>query len=49
MVLKIEFANVIVRSDLSVLTKGLLIKTLDKYVALDMALALSTFDAAILD
>ena len=49
MVLKIEFANVIVRSDLSVLTKGLLIKALDKYVALDMALALSTFDAAILD
>lgn len=49
MVLKIEFVNVIVRSDLPVLTKGLLIKTLDKYVALDMALALSTYDAALLE
>jgi len=49
MVLKIEFANVIVRAALPVLTKGLLIKTLDKYVALDMALALSVYEAAVID
>ena len=49
MALKIEFVNVIVRTDLPVLAKGHLIKTLDKYVALDMALALSTYDAAIVD
>jgi hypothetical protein len=29
--------------------KGLLVKTLDKFVAVDMALALSTYDAALLD
>ena len=49
MLLKIEFANVIVRTDLCALTKGLQIKTLDKYVALDMAIALSSYDVTIVD
>jgi len=50
MALKIEFIDlVIVRSELPVLAKGRLIRTLYKYVALDMALALATYDAAILD
>jgi methyl-accepting chemotaxis protein len=47
--LKIEFGNVIVHSELPVVAKGLLVKTLDKFVAVDMALALSTYDAALLD
>ena len=47
--LKIEFGNVIVHSELPVVAKGLLVKTLDKFVAVDMALAWSTYDAALLD
>ncbi len=47
--LKIEFVNVIVQTHLPVLTKGLLIKTLDKYVAFDMAHAMSIYEAAIVD
>jgi Protoglobin len=47
--LKLEFGNVIIQSDLPAQTKGHLIWTLDKFVAFDMALALSTYDAAILD
>jgi hypothetical protein len=49
MSLKITFTNVIVHTDLPVLTKGRLIQALDKYVAFDMALALSTYDATIVD
>jgi methyl-accepting chemotaxis protein len=47
--LKMAFIEVIIRSDLPVASKGQLIKTLDKYIAIDMALALSTYDAVILD
>jgi len=47
--LKIEFVNIIVQANLPVLTKGLLIKTLDKYVAFDMAQALTIYEAAIVD
>lgn len=47
--LKLAFIEVIIRSDLPVVTKGQLVKTLDKYIAIDMALALSTYDAVILD
>jgi len=50
MALKIEFTDLVVgRPELPVLAKGRLIKTLYKYVALDMALALSTYDAALID
>lgn len=49
MAIKIEFVNVIVHANLATLTKGHLIRALDKYVAFDMALALSTYDAAIVD
>ena len=47
--LKAEFRNVIVQSTRPTATKGLLIKTLDQYVAFDMALAVSTYSAAIVD
>lgn len=47
--LKLAFIEVILRSNLPVATKGQLVKTLDKYIAIDMALALSTYDAVILD
>lgn len=50
MALKIEFTDLLVAcTELPVLTRGRLIKALYRYVALDMALALSTYDAAILD
>jgi hypothetical protein len=47
--IKIEFINVIVHSDYPVATKGHLIRTLEKYVALDTALALSVHDMAVVD
>jgi Protoglobin len=50
MALKIEFTDVVVaRPELPVRAKGRLIKTLYKYVALDMALALSTYDVTLVD
>lgn len=47
--LKLAFVEVILKSDLHVVTKGQFVKTLDKYIAVDMALALSAYDAVILD
>jgi methyl-accepting chemotaxis protein len=47
--LKIEFTNVIVKSNHPIEEKGHLIKILDKYVAVDMALSLSTTQAAFVD
>ena len=47
--LKLAFIEVILKSDLHVVTKGQFVKTLDKYIAIDMALALSAYDAVILD
>jgi hypothetical protein len=47
--LKLAFVEVIIRSHLPAVTKGQLVKTLDKYIAIDMAFALSTYDAVILD
>ena len=47
--LKLAFIEVIIRSDLHAITKGQLVKTLDKYIAGDMALAMSAYDAVILD
>lgn len=47
--LKLAFIEVIIRSDLHAVTKGQLVKTLDKYIAVDMALAMSAYDAVILD
>jgi hypothetical protein len=47
--LKLAFVEVVIRSHLPAVTKGQLVKTLDKYIAIDMALALSTYDAVILD
>jgi hypothetical protein len=47
--LKLAFVEIIIRSDLPAVTKGQLIKTLDKYIAIDMALAMSTYDAVIVD
>lgn len=49
MVLKIEMVKIIVSSPLTPHEKGHLVKTLDKYVAIDMGLALSTYNASILD
>lgn len=47
--LKLAFAEVIIHSDLHIVTKGQLLTTLDKYIAVDMSLALSAYDAVILD
>lgn len=47
--LKLAFVEIIIKSDLPAVTKGQLVKTLDKYIAIDMALALSTYDAVIVD
>ncbi|AXK83085.1 hypothetical protein DW352_22735 [Pseudolabrys taiwanensis] len=47
--LKLAFIEIIIKSDLHVVTKGQLVKTLDKYIAIDMSLALSAYDAVILD
>jgi len=49
MKLKLAFIEVIIRSDYSIVTKGQRVKTLEKYIAIDMALALSTYDAMIVD
>lgn len=46
--LKIAYGDVIMNSDYGPVTKRKLIKTLDKYIAVDMALALSTYDAVVL-
>lgn len=47
--LKISFTEVIIDSQLPPITKGRLVKALEKYVAFDMALALSTYSAAVVD
>ncbi len=47
--LAIEFLKVIAASDLAIEKKIDLIITLQKYVAIDMAFALSTYDATIVD
>jgi hypothetical protein len=47
--IKMEFINVIVHSDHPVATKGHLIRTLEKFVALDTALVVSTYDMALVD
>lgn len=49
MTLKIAFTNVIVNTAIPPITKGRLIKTLDKFAAFDMAVALSAYDAVVLD
>lgn len=49
MIMKIEMVKIIVASPLTPQEKGHLAKTLDKYVAIDMGLALSTYNASILD
>lgn len=47
--LKLAFIEVILKSRLPVESKGRMIKTLDKYIAIDMALALGTYDTVVLD
>ena len=47
--MKIAFTEVITEAALPPIRKGRLIKTLDKYVAFDMALALSTYNAVVVD
>ena len=47
--LKISFTEVIIDSQLPPITKGRMVKALEKYVAFDMALALSTYSAAVVD
>jgi methyl-accepting chemotaxis protein len=47
--IKLAFIEVIIRSAFPVEVKGQLIKTLDKYIAIDMALALGTYDTVVLD
>jgi hypothetical protein len=47
--LKLAFIEVILKSHAPIETKGQMIKTLDKYIAIDMALALGTYDTVVLD
>jgi len=47
-ILKMDFTNVIVKSDLTVVEKGHLIRTMDKYLAIDMGVSLSAFHATLL-
>jgi hypothetical protein len=47
--LKLAFIEVIIRSNFPAETKGHLIKALDQYIAIDMALALGTYDTVVLD
>lgn len=47
--LKLAFIEVILKSRAPIETKGQMIKTLDKYIAIDMALALGTYDTVVLD
>lgn len=47
--LKIEFVNIIARTDHPALAKGRLIRALDRYFAVDMGLALSTYTAGLID
>ena len=49
MTLKLSFIEVILRSAHPTEIKGQLVKTLDKYIAIDMALALSVYDTVVLD
>lgn len=46
--LKLAYAEVIANSDFESATKRKLVKALEKYIAVDMALALSTYDAVLL-
>lgn len=46
--LKLAYMDVIMDSDFGPLTKRDLVRTLERYVAVDMALALSTYDAIVL-
>jgi len=47
--LKIAFTELLADAPLPPIKKGRLIKALDKYVAFDMAIALSTYDAVLVD
>ena len=47
--IKLAFIEVIIRSKIPVETKGHLIKALDQFIAVDMALALGTYDTVVLD
>lgn len=47
--LKIAFTGAIIDSELPPITKGRLLKALEKYIAFDMALAMSTYSADLLD
>lgn len=47
--LKLAFIEVIILSNFPVETKGHLIKALDQFIAVDMALALGTYDTVVLD
>jgi hypothetical protein len=49
MTFKIAFTDILADTALPPIKKGRLIKALDKYIAFDMALALSTYSAALLD
>lgn len=47
--LKVAFTEVIIDSPMPPIKKGRFIKALEKYVAFDMALALSTYSATVFD
>lgn len=45
---KLAFIEIIIRSGFEPAAKGRLVKTLEKFLAIDMALALSTYDVVVL-
>lgn len=47
--IKTDFSRVILNADLPLATKTAFLVTLDKYVALDMALAISSYTSLLLD
>jgi hypothetical protein len=49
MALKIAFTNVIAEAPLPPITKGRFIKMLDKFTAFDMAVAMSAYNAVLVD
>lgn len=49
MAIKIQMTEAVAASELTPLEKSRLLRTLDKYVAIDMGLALSAYNAAVLD
>ena len=49
MILKMDLINAILKADVAMIQKGRLLRAAEKYVALDMVIALSAYDSGIVD